>query len=122
MDIPANAYDGIERRKYPRINAAIRYTVLDDVSEVPLSTKNISAGGIAFFAREHIAPDTRLSLAMTLPDSSAYTVTVRVVWSAPVRISSDESLRFELGVEFLSISEDERKKIARYVFLRLDND
>jgi c-di-GMP-binding flagellar brake protein YcgR len=116
-----NSFSGIDRRKYPRVNANVNYSVEDVVlSEKMESTKNISAGGIAFFAREQVKVGSVLVLEMDLPDMSIVKTKARVVWREPIKIPEDSSICCELGVEFLEVDDAVRKKISKYVFLRLD--
>ncbi|MFH2137477.1 MAG: PilZ domain-containing protein [Candidatus Omnitrophota bacterium] len=116
-------YHGLERRQYPRVNAFISYSLVSEEDAGKTGgTKNISAGGIAFFAKEKIEINTVLSLAISLPDRTDFQAKAKLVWVEEVSVSWDPNIFYELGVEFLDIEESDREKIAKYVFLRLDKD
>ncbi len=123
MNVQKNAYYGVDRRKYLRINACVTYSIVeDDIKETSSSSKNISAGGIAFFTRDNLDTNIILSIAVRLPDMSNLNAKVRVVWREPVKVSWDSDICYEVGVEFIRIDETDRQKISKYVFLRLDKD
>jgi len=117
------SHSGADRRRYPRINACIEYAVLDQSRPAKLfGTKNISAGGIAFFSKEKLEKNTLVSLSVTLPDTSDFRATAGVVWCEEARLSWDPSIGYEVGVNLIEIREADRQKITRYVFSRLDKD
>ena len=118
----SNDYYGLERRKYPRINALVKYAVIDaENADKASGVRNISAGGIAIFAKEAIAMDTTLSLSISLPDKTDFGAKAKVVWSEEIKVSWDEDIKYELGVEFIDIKESDRERILKYVFHRLDD-
>ena len=118
-----NFYYGIDRRKYPRVNASVTYSVVESsLTQNMQAAKNISEGGIAFFARDAISVGAELELDIALPDMSDIKARVKVIWREPVKIPDDDSICCELGVEFFDLDEQIRKKISRYVFLRLDTN
>jgi len=111
----------IERRKYPRLNAFITYSVVDPANaDKTANTKNISAGGIAFFAREKIELNTTLSLNINLPDRSDLVAKGRVVWVEKTKVPADPKICYELGIKFMEIDDNDRQRISRYIFYRLD--
>ena len=111
-----------ERRKFPRLNAVVNveYSI---IGEGPLkyteSTKNIGAGGICLIVYEEIKINTLLSLKFFLPDSNEpIQAKGRVVWKGEFSISSDQIRRYDLGIEFVEIGEEDRERISKYVFTR----
>ncbi|MFH1062271.1 MAG: PilZ domain-containing protein [Candidatus Omnitrophota bacterium] len=113
----------IDRRKYPRVNANITYSIKDSQSSLnSQGSKNISSGGIAFFARQKVCFGAVLDLIINLPDMSDVRTSVKVVWCEQVQVSEDDSICCELGVEFISLEEQAKKKIAKYLFLSLDKN
>ena len=121
MDGKSNSYRFIDRRKYPRINASVSYSIKDNQNFfIPQSLKNISSGGIAFFAREKLDVGAILDLVINLPNMSDVQTMVRVVWCEPVQIDADKTICSELGVEFINLDPKDRNKISKYVFLRLN--
>ncbi|MBU0634514.1 MAG: PilZ domain-containing protein [Candidatus Omnitrophica bacterium] len=111
----------IERRKYPRVNAFITYSVVEKNSlEKSTNSKNISAGGIAFFSKEKLETNTILSLNISLPDRSDFMAKGKVVWEDHVKVADDSNMYYELGIKFIDINDDDRQKISKYVLHRLD--
>lgn len=123
MDGENNSYGLIDRRKYPRINANVSYSIKDSQKFfIPRSLNNISSGGIAFFAREMLDLGTVLDLMINLPNMSDVKAMVKVIWCESAQIDADETICSELGVEFIGLDQNSRNKISKYVFLRLDKD
>ncbi len=123
MNVQNYAHHDADRRKYPRINACVAYSIVEDEGRgISSGSKNISAGGIAFFTRDNLGTNIILSIAVRLPDMSNLKAKVRVVWCEPVKVSWDSDVCHEVGVEFIKIDEIDRQKISKYVFLRLDKD
>ncbi len=123
MDNLEQGYKGVDRRKFPRLNARVRYKIVEDnFGGKAGNTKNISAGGIAFFAKDKIELNSVLSLSISLPDSTDFQAKAQVVWYDSVEVSWDPEISYEWGVKFIEIDEESRKKISKYVFLRLDKN
>lgn len=121
METKKSGYDGIDRRKYPRVNAQVKYQILEKIPADKFSnTKNISAGGIAFFATASVQISSILSLSISLPDATEFQAMARVIWQERVQVSWDTDICWELGVQFIEIDNNDRKKISKYAFLRLN--
>ena len=114
-------YNGVDRRKYPRVNARIKYEIIEkELARKFGKTKNISAGGIAFFVKDKINENTILSLIVDLPDETEFLATAQVVWQEKIEVSWDDDINYELGVKFIQINKTDREKISKYAFLRLN--
>ena len=112
---------GVDRRRFPRVNAMVEYKIVDkDSNKKAGNTKNISAGGIAFFAHDNIKENSVLSLFISLPDTTDFQAKAQVVWCDSVGVSWDSEIRYECGVKFIEIDKESRQKISKYVFLRLN--
>ena len=123
MDRKNNLHGFIDRRKYPRINASVSYSIKDNQNFfIPQSLKNISSGGIAFFAREELDAGAILDIVINLPNMSDVQTMVKVVWCEPARIDADKTICSEIGVEFINLDFNDRNKVSKYVFLRLDKN
>ncbi|MFC1698686.1 flagellar brake protein [Candidatus Omnitrophota bacterium] len=109
-----------ERRNFPRLATTVdvEYTVLKNSSLGAESiTKNISAGGICLIVYEKIEPGTFLSLRLYLADINL-TVAAEghVIWSSYFTMDADSRDRYDLGIEFTQIKEEDRQKLSKYVF------
>ena len=115
MENKPEKYYGPDRRKYPRVNAAVSYAVLEEEpAGKTQNTKNISAGGIAFFSKNKVDVNVVLSLTINLPDLSQVKTKARVAWNQLVNESWCQQTNYELGIEFIEIDENDRQKIAKY--------
>lgn len=114
-------YSGADRRRFPRVNAMVEYEIIDkELNKKSSNTKNIGAGGIAFFSHENIKANNILSLFVSLPDATNFQAKAQVVWCDSVEVSWDPQIHYECGVKFIEIDEESRQKISKYVFLRLN--
>lgn len=109
-----------ERRRFVRLNSSvdIQYTLLEKEPAERLRTKsrNISAGGICIIAYEELATDSILLVSIYLPQENEPIITKgRVAWVQPFEIAR-EGRHYDIGVEFIEISPEDRKKIDQYVF------
>jgi c-di-GMP-binding flagellar brake protein YcgR len=112
--------DFSERRRFVRLNSAvdIQYNLLEKEPAERLKTKsrNISAGGICIIASEKLEIDDILVISITVPGETLPVVTKgRVAWIKPFEIGK-EGQHFDVGIEFIEISPEDRKKIEQYVF------
>jgi c-di-GMP-binding flagellar brake protein YcgR len=110
-----------EKRRFPRlaVNAEVEYAELtsEPVRTVTSASKNIGAGGVCIIAFKSILPGTALSLKFPIAQLREIVLAqARVVWCSPMRLSgvAAEDV-FEVGLEFIEISEKDREKINRYV-------
>ncbi|MCQ9208342.1 MAG: PilZ domain-containing protein [Omnitrophica bacterium] len=110
-----------ERRKFPRITLEliVRYKVLKiPEQQIDAQTKNISAGGVCLVAREQMQTGTEVALEIKFPGSNKPIVaTGRVAWSreSTLGLSPAGHQRFDNGVEFMEISDDDRDRIIERV-------
>ncbi len=112
-----------ERRKFPRLNAsvAIEYSVLQKPQSTETAfTKNISAGGICIIVYEEIKPGSILSLRLNLVDEHDYIDSRgRVAWVSEFCFDYDNRKCWDIGVEFIGISDEERARLSKYIFMLL---
>ncbi|MFH1459478.1 MAG: PilZ domain-containing protein [Candidatus Omnitrophota bacterium] len=115
-------HNGVDRRKYPRINANINYAIISDAESIEAlrNMKDIGAGGVAFFTQREVDPGAVLSLFINLPDLSNFHAKAKVVWCEKVNIKSDKDIHCELGIKFIEIKREDNQRLAKYVFIRLD--
>ncbi|MCM8774490.1 MAG: PilZ domain-containing protein [Candidatus Omnitrophica bacterium] len=114
-----------ERRKFLRIEVAVN-VVYSVIGNEQLSgeavTKNISEGGICLVVHNKIDLNSLLSLKIHLPDGKEpIQVTGKVVWKAEYTFIIIQESRYDLGIQFLDISETDRNRIANYVVSYVNN-
>jgi c-di-GMP-binding flagellar brake protein YcgR len=116
-------YGGPDRRKYPRLRAAVvEYSPVGEEDTKEMSfTKDVGAGGICIIVSENIEQDAVLSLKIYLPDSEdAIDAMGKVVWVREseflkAKARNKDKKHYDLGLEFVEIEEKDREKIYHYV-------
>ena len=103
-----------ERRKFVRIpeDLPITYEVFPIIKTEEFFTKNISQGGICFFVHEFIPKDSKLKIKLTIKKIPFYfEAVVRLAW-----IKQDPHVeRYEIGVEFINISQEAARHLIDYI-------
>jgi c-di-GMP-binding flagellar brake protein YcgR len=107
-----------ERRRFARLNVLVdvvykKHAGLDG-NKLSLA-KNISKGGICLIVYEELKESDTLELIMRLPeDNGTVSALGRVVWVKEFIIGDNK--RFDAGIEFIGIEEEDINKINKYVF------
>jgi c-di-GMP-binding flagellar brake protein YcgR len=110
-----------ERRKFPRLNLAvdIEYSVLqkEPSLKVEVQSKNLSSGGICLIVYEKVKVGDSLALVMKLPEGERPIQAKGIVkWIGEFILSADNKSSWDVGVEFVGITETDREKLSQYVF------
>lgn len=111
----------IERRKFPRLNFRVdfEYNILNKTGfkDERAETKNISTGGICIILLNKVEIGDKLKLKFYLPGVNTPIMTVgRVVWTQEFTVGTiDNSTAYDVGIEFIEISEDDRQKVNQYI-------
>ncbi len=111
-----------ERRKFVRLDTRIEvtYTKLPAPDLHSVVTKNISAGGVCFFAKEELPEGTLIRAAMSLPGrAKPILFTARVIWSEAYEVigKTERHRAVEIGVVFVDISPEDKEVVMRHVIL-----
>lgn len=105
------------------LNVGINYKILDKIEppDIVTQSKNISEGGICIILLEKVINGAVLDLTFTLLGSDEPVRTMgRVAWISEFIVGDPRTGRaYEAGVEFIDISDDDRKKISEYVIRHL---
>lgn len=100
------AFDGAEKRRYPRIKAnfIVSYRVLEESGDIDSSqTKNFSLGGMLFTTNRFFEKGTSLALRIRLPfESNPVEIAAKVVDSREIV----KNLIYDTRIEF---SPDEKQ-------------
>jgi c-di-GMP-binding flagellar brake protein YcgR len=110
-----------ERRRFQRLSVLVDvvYNKVSPSQKVEVSlTKNISKGGICLIAYDELKVSDNLDLNIYLPgDKIPVHVIGRVAWVKDFVICNiPDGKRFDVGIEFLTITEEDQKRIDKYVF------
>jgi len=116
----------VERRAFPRVSfdVEVNYKIIslpEKVSDLTMRSKDISEGGIRIVALEMLDPGTMLDLKFLLPGlKEPMSAIARVVWTEEFMVGTlSSSKAYEAGVEFVSISKEDREEINQFVVSRL---
>ena len=109
-----------ERRRYPRLSAAvdIQYRLQPSAAAYGNgSTANISAVGICLILYEEPKIGAILELNVNLPDGApAIKTKGKVIWVKSFDVANENRTRFDAGIAFLDLSENDKNRISNYVF------
>ncbi|MFA5060309.1 MAG: PilZ domain-containing protein [Candidatus Omnitrophota bacterium] len=109
-----------ERRKFVRlnVNVDINYTVVSSSGGSQKGrSRNIGAGGICLLINTEVHAGDLVKLDISLPDDPpTISANGRIAWVKPFTVASEKNKRYDAGIEFTDISDDDRKKINKYVF------
>ena len=102
-----------DRRQYKRVQAPVYCRPaglalrLFSGKQQPL---DISAGGLRIFSDEPVKTGVRLELELFLPDNTTVTCRVECVWVEA--LPKDSAARFDVGLKFVDVKDEDRAKIA----------
>ncbi len=111
----------IERRKFPRLNFRVNfeYNILNKtrIKDEPAETKNISESGICIILLDKVTVGDKLNLKFHFPNiNTPIKTTGIVVWTQEFTVGIvDTSIAYDVGVEFIDISQEDRDKINQYI-------
>lgn len=115
-----------EKRKFVRlnINVAVKCTKVGDERKDILprenASKDISGGGISIISYEELKEGDILEINIELPTKKVIDTRGRVVRTNEIEIYGErQEKRYEAGIEFLGINEEDREEILKFVFQRM---
>ena len=114
-----------ERRRYARLNALVdvaynRHPHEPETESLLRLSKNISKGGICLIVYDELKKDDLLDLKIFLPDTNNPVEAMgQVVWASEFIIGDKIGKRYDVGIEFVKISDKDKDRIDRYVFSHL---
>jgi len=107
-----------EKRKHLRLNAYVDVVwekIANPIQQAPFKddkTRNISEGGICLNINERVQVGELLDLVIILPNQKTIRSKSRVQW---IRESEVVTKRFDVGLEFLNISTQDREELKAFV-------
>jgi c-di-GMP-binding flagellar brake protein YcgR len=110
-----------ERRKFPRFNFLVDVSFKKKAAfkkEKLSITKNISGVGVCLISYEELKVDDNLELKVFMPETKKpMKVMGRVAWVREFVIGDpQQGKRYDVGVEFLGLSEEDKEKINQHLF------
>ena len=109
-------WKGIEKRRFIRANFPCKIVISTPSQHVIVThTENIGAGGIRVIIDEKLDISSMVGLDIHLSNDLIKSK-ARIVWVVEAGDSShDRPLRYDTGIEFYEINEDDRKIINNFV-------
>ena len=99
-----------DRRQFLRLKAPVFCRPLGRPLFNRRRTNDISMGGVRVYADEAPSAGDRLELELFLPDESALTCTVEVVWIEALPDGSPA--RFDVGARFVKLDDADKSRLA----------
>ena len=116
-----------ENREFARLdlNVKVDWKKINETTkpkqEFSDKTKNISAGGLCLVVYEKLNIGEKVQIEMELPSKEVINAEGKVVWISEYEISGrEEETIYDIGVEFVKISQKERDEINKFVFASFD--
>ncbi|HKQ97214.1 MAG TPA: PilZ domain-containing protein [Candidatus Polarisedimenticolia bacterium] len=112
--------NGTDKRRHPRVDSNVR--VRTTASDAPLTTLNLSAGGLFCTSPAWVAPMTRLALSLELPASNGDAATVIegeavVVRTEPEAPTPDPST-YRIALFFARMDDAHRRTLQNFLSSR----
>ena len=111
-----------ERRKYPRftVNVEVHWKkiagAVEKTSHRISFSKDVSAGGISHILHPGVVAGDTLELEIVLPGKKIIRSKARVAWVDPeARIKGWSQTVYDGGLEFLDMSDADRKEIGHFL-------
>jgi c-di-GMP-binding flagellar brake protein YcgR len=116
-----------EKREFARLDLNVKVdwkrtlVTSEPGQEFSDKTKNISAGGLCLVVYEKLDIGEILEIEMVLPSKETIRAEGKVVWISEYEIEGEEEETiYDIGVQFVKISDKEREEISKFVFASFD--
>jgi c-di-GMP-binding flagellar brake protein YcgR len=111
--------DESDRRKFARLNILVDVTYSKHAAfkdDKLTFTKNISRGGMCFVGYEKLKLNDVVDLNVFLPGDSIPIIAIgKVVWVKEFNIGDTSKKRYDVGVEFVEVAEQDVRRIDKYM-------
>ncbi len=115
-----SAWDGLNRRKFPRINFPCLVIIRepDALPDAILThTENVGIGGICVLIKKNLKIYTKVDLEIDLLDLSDHVhCRGKVVWTVRRKEhDSNKPFFFDIGIEFIDLKEEDAERLSRLI-------
>jgi c-di-GMP-binding flagellar brake protein YcgR len=109
-------WNGIEKRRFVRANFPCKIVISTPAQHTIVThTENIGAGGIRVIIDEKLEISSMVGLEIHLNNERIKSQS-RIVWVIETQKSSpDKNVRYDTGIEFYQINDEDRKIINNFV-------
>ena len=114
------AWDGMNRRKFPRVTYPCLITLRQDMGEVDViltHTENIGIGGVGVIIKKSLKMFAPVELEIDLLDTEDHVKCQgKIVWS--IRRKSEETIKplyYDIGIEFNNINPKDQERLDQVI-------
>ena len=119
-------WDGLNRRKFPRIKYPCMIVLHDGSSEEPILTHtvNVGIGGVCIVAKKDIKMFSKVDIELDLLDFSEHIrCSGKVVWNVKRGPDAESKPLFhDMGIEFEDLSETNKKRLLEIIETLVDKE
>ncbi len=110
-------WDGFNQRKFPRINLQCEIDILSETQSSPVkaATENIGVGGVCVILDKSLERFSQCRLRLDLDGKNDFYCDGKIVWIVPTRDSRSSKKRYDTGIEFQNIDENQIEKIRQFI-------
>ncbi len=113
-------WDGIDRRKFPRIHCRclLHIKKADSTKTISVYTENIGAGGVCVVLNEDLGLFQGVNLEITLENGIHTNIKCSgtVVWVVKKRLIKEKgAMQYDTGIEFVGINKDAGNRISEII-------
>ena len=113
-------WDGIDRRKFPRVHyrCMLHIKKADSAKTVSTYTENIGAGGICVVLNEDIGLFQGVNLEIALENGTASNIKCSgtVVWVVKKHLIKEKgTVQYDTGIEFVDINKEAGNRISEII-------
>ncbi|MGB2705656.1 MAG: PilZ domain-containing protein [Candidatus Omnitrophota bacterium] len=117
-------WNGIDRRKFPRVHyrCVIYMRKKGSTKTISTRTENLGAGGICVIVKEDLGLFRGVDLELDLEDETPLNIKCSgtVVWVVKKRDPKEKgAVYYDTGIEFVDINEDGKNRISKIVEAQL---
>ncbi|MDD5084535.1 MAG: PilZ domain-containing protein [Candidatus Omnitrophica bacterium] len=111
-------WDGLNHRRFPRLDIKCEVFIRDQESSYTVSThtENVGAGGVCIVLAKPLRRYSIVEIKLYLGDNLPPVECVgKVVWIIEEKTLSVPERKYDMGVEFLTISHFDRERIRKFL-------
>jgi len=110
-------WEGIDKRKFPRVKYRCKLRIAEKGKEEVFDTftENIGAGGICVTLVKEFDLFKSAKLELSMSEGKVITCDGTIVWVIRRKGPDKEGNEYDIGIEFIDISDEDRQAIVRLV-------
>lgn len=111
-------WNGINKRKFPRCDLALELNISfgKKIKYIATRTENLGIGGVCLLLDMPLEPFNEISLKMPLDDEQVpIECNGRVMWIVQRHKKHPKNSTYDVGIEFVNISREDKDRIVRFL-------